>query len=369
MIAGTINNDILTGTDQSEWLKGSYGNDQIFGLGNNDKIDGGFGNDILHGGSGNDIIAGQFGADQLWGEDGNDLLQGGTGNDILNGGAGSDVINGGEGDDQLTGDVGNDQLEGDAGNDLINGNADNDWLSGGIGNDILIGGAGDDVVSGGIGADQFVITSGNDGFDIFSDFNPAEGDRIVIDSKQFDSFDLSKLTFAHGFLKYDGQNLALIQNQGNIYALLNLKSVVDVVPDLTFPTVFPANSNILTTGDIPSLATLTHTTVDPTQSEGLLGKILTRGHIKVAIAQNTPQWQKEQAKALAAVLFGDSQALQYVTLDEKDIFAAVTTQQVDISAHLFPNTYENQIDFAPATFYPTFRTLNCHTTKNGRLGI
>ena len=351
VIAGTINNDILTGTDQSEWLKGSYGNDQIFGLGNNDKIDGGFGNDILHGGSGNDIIAGQFGADQLWGEDGNDLLQGGTGNDILNGGAGSDVINGGEGDDQLTGDAGNDQLEGDAGNDLINGNADNDWLSGGIGNDILIGGAGDDVVSGGIGADQFVITSGNDGFDIFSDFNPAEGDRIVINSKQFDSFDLSKLTFAHGFLKYDGQNLALIQNQGNIYALLNLESVVDVVSELTFPTVFPANSNILTTGDIPSLATLTHTTVDPTQSEGLLGKILTRGYIKVAIAQNTPQWQKEQAKALAAALFGDSQALQYVTLDEKDIFAAVATQQVDISAHLFPNTYENQIDFAPATFY------------------
>ncbi|MDM3849924.1 MAG: transporter substrate-binding domain-containing protein [Aphanizomenon gracile PMC627.10] len=351
VIAGTINNDILTGTDQSEWLKGSYGNDQIFGLGNNDKIDGGFGNDILHGGSGNDIMAGQFGADQLWGEDGNDLLQGGTGNDILNGGAGSDVINGGEGDDQLTGDAGNDQLEGDAGNDLINGNADNDWLSGGIGNDILIGGAGDDVVSGGIGADQFVITSGNDGFDIFSDFNPAEGDRIVIDSKQFDSFDLSKLTFAHGFLKYDGQNLALIQNQGNIYALLNLKPVVDVVSELTFPTVFPANSNILTTGDIPSLATLTHTTVDPTQSEGLLGKILTRGYIKVAIAPNTPQWQKEQAKALAAALFGDSQALQYVTLDEKDIFAAVATQQVDISAHLFPNTYENQIDFAPATFY------------------
>ncbi|MBE9248627.1 transporter substrate-binding domain-containing protein [Dolichospermum sp. LEGE 00240] len=351
VIAGTINNDILTGTDQSEWLKGSYGNDQIFGLGNNDKIDGGFGNDILHGGSGDDIMAGQFGADQLWGEDGNDLLQGGTGNDILNGGAGSDVINGGEGDDQLTGDAGNDQLEGDAGNDLINGNADNDWLSGGIGNDILIGGAGDDVVSGGIGADQFVITSGNDGFDIFSDFNPAEGDRIVIDSKQFDSFDLSKLTFAHGFLKYDGQNLALIQNQGNIYALLNLKPVVDVVSELTFPTVFPANSNILTTGDIPSLATLTHTTVDPTQSEGLLGKILTRGYIKVAIAPNTPQWQKEQAKALAAALFGDSQALQYVTLDEKDIFAAVATQQVDISAHLFPNTYENQIDFAPATFY------------------
>ena len=367
VIAGTINNDILTGTDQSEWLKGSYGNDQIFGLGNNDKIDGGFGNDILHGGSGNDIIAGQFGADQLWGEDGNDLLQGGTDNDILNGGAGSDVINGGEGDDQLTGDAGNDQLEGDAGNDLINGNADNDWLSGGIGNDILIGGAGDDVVSGGIGADQFVITSGNDGFDIFSDFNPAEGDRIVIDSKQFDSFDLSKLTFAHGFLKYDGQNLALIQNQGNIYALLNLKSVVDVVPELTFPTVFPANSNILTTGDIPSLATLTHTTVDPTQSEGLLGKILTRGYIKVAIAQNTPQWQKEQAKALAAALFGDSQALQYVTLDEKDIFAAVATQQVDISAHLFPNTYENQIDFAPATFYDSEVIVvknNSHITQS-----
>ena len=367
VIAGTINNDILTGTDQSEWLKGSYGNDQIFGLGNNDKIDGGFGNDILYGGSGNDIIAGQFGADQLWGEDGNDLLQGGTGNDILNGGAGSDVINGGEGDDQLTGDVGNDQLEGDAGNDLINGNADNDWLSGGIGNDILIGGAGDDVVSGGIGADQFVITSGNDGFDIFSDFNPAEGDRIVIDSKQFDSFDLSKLTFAHGFLKYDGQNLALIQNQGNIYALLNLKPVVDVVSELTFPTVFPANSNILTTGDIPSLATLTHTTVDPTQSEGLLGKILTRGYIKVAIAQNTPQWQKEQAKALAAALFGDSQALQYVTLDEKDIFAAVATQQVDISAHLFPNTYENQIDFAPATFYDSEVIVvknNSHITQS-----
>jgi len=364
VINGTINNDVLAGSDKSDWLKGATGADRIYGYANMDKIDGGFGNDILYGGSGDDIIFGQFGDDQIWGEDGNDLIKGGPGSDSLNGGADNDDINGGEGDDLLTGDGGNDQLIGNAGNDWLNGGADNDWLYGGIGNDILIGSLGDDVVSGGPGADRFMFLSDNDGFDIFSDFNPAEGDRIVFDSTSFDSFNQDKLTFAHGFLNYNGNNIALLQNQANIYALLNLNSLVDVTTQSTFPNLLPADTNNLNTDDPSLLGKLTHTTFDPEESEGLLNKILSRGYIKVAITQDTPHWQKEQVHGLAAALFGDSNALEFIIFDEKEIFAAVANQQVDISAQLFPTTYSNIIDFAPASFYDSEVIVSNKQAKN-----
>lgn len=70
--------------------------------------------------------------------------------------------------------------------------AGNDVLSGGNGNDLLFGQGGDDMLSGGAGADTFVFSMRTDnGNDTITDFNAAEGDRIMlidaIDSNTADS--------------------------------------------------------------------------------------------------------------------------------------------------------------------------------------
>ncbi len=58
------------------------------------------------------------------------------------------------------------------------GGARQDTLTGGMEDDILSGAGGDDELTGAGGADRFVFTSGTDGSDTLTDFNPAEGDII-----------------------------------------------------------------------------------------------------------------------------------------------------------------------------------------------
>ena len=55
-----------------------------------------------------------------------------------------------------------------------------DTVDGGRGNDFLDGGAGNDTLTGGDGADTFVLRSGG-GHDVVTDFNPAAGDRVLLD--------------------------------------------------------------------------------------------------------------------------------------------------------------------------------------------
>jgi len=52
-----------------------------------------------------------------------------------------------------------------------------DTLTGGKGDEILDGESGADILTGGAGADWFVISEGDD---VITDFNPAEGDRLII---------------------------------------------------------------------------------------------------------------------------------------------------------------------------------------------
>lgn len=66
-------------------------------------------------------------------------------------------------------------LGGNGADRLIGGHGD-DVLVGGRGNDVLAGGAGNDDLIGGQGADRFVVGQGKD---VITDFNPAEGDRLV----------------------------------------------------------------------------------------------------------------------------------------------------------------------------------------------
>jgi Ca2+-binding RTX toxin-like protein len=108
-------------------------------------------------------------------------LYGTNGAETLTAGDGHDVINARAGHDWLFGGVGNDTLHGLAGADTILGGSGRDRLHGGDGDDVLIGGPGVDALHGGSGADRFVFLSTLDRGDRILDFNPAEGDRVVID--------------------------------------------------------------------------------------------------------------------------------------------------------------------------------------------
>jgi hypothetical protein len=89
-------------------------------------------------------------------------------------------INGSDGDDRLAGTVSNDTIRAGAGDDIIEGGPGDDQLHGGDGDDVLIGGIGLDRLFGGLGADEFVIDILTDEADEILDFNPEEGDTIVL---------------------------------------------------------------------------------------------------------------------------------------------------------------------------------------------
>lgn len=139
-------------------------------------------------GGGDDMAWGEAGNDTLHGNAGNDTLYGGSGDDWVRGGQGHDVVYGGEGDDLLFGDKGDDLVHGGGGHDACEGGEGQDTLHGGQGDDLLVGGAGDDWLSGdrgddtltgGAGADIFYGFSGM-GRDAVTDFDAAQGDRIVL---------------------------------------------------------------------------------------------------------------------------------------------------------------------------------------------
>ena len=96
------------------------------------------------GGQGNDLISATVGGN---------ILYGNLGNDTLHGGSGAEIIRGGQGDDSITAGAGADFVSGDRGND---------------------------TVAGGTGADIFHTFSGA-GIDRVTDFNLAEGDRVMVD--------------------------------------------------------------------------------------------------------------------------------------------------------------------------------------------
>jgi Ca2+-binding RTX toxin-like protein len=131
-----------------------------------------FGADRFHGSAGDDTLRAMAG---------NDTLLGRAGNDVLIGDEGGDRIRGGAGDDSLFGSTGEDRLSGGRGADMLVGGDARDVLHGGKGSDSLDGGAGDDRLAGGAGADSFHFMLGGE-TDRITDFDPAEGDRLMLDS-------------------------------------------------------------------------------------------------------------------------------------------------------------------------------------------
>lgn len=192
-------NDQISGGPAADLLRGYAGDDLMYGIGGSDSLFGGSGNDVIYAGGpfgGGEI--GPVGSNYLRGEEGNDYIVGGAGFDDMHGNMGSDTLRGGAGFDWVVGGQGNDILYGETGGDIVYGNlgADtqfggdgNDWVRGGQANDSLSGGGGDDwmwgdrgddTLTGGAGADIFhTLTAA--GLDMVTDFNYAEGDRVVVD--------------------------------------------------------------------------------------------------------------------------------------------------------------------------------------------
>ncbi|WP_159790025.1 peptidylprolyl isomerase [Sodalinema gerasimenkoae] len=136
---------------------------------------------------GDDTILGSPIDDVIYGNQGNDTLTGEAGNNLIRGGQGDDVIMGGTGNDILHGNLGNDTIMAGGGNNVLRGGQGDDVLIGGPGNDVLIGDRGQDTLTGGAGADSFVFRGDTNigrvdpnQADVVTDFNPAEGDRIVL---------------------------------------------------------------------------------------------------------------------------------------------------------------------------------------------
>lgn len=164
--------DTITGSATADTLRGYTGDDVIRGGDGLNVLRGDEGADSIVGGAGFDDINGNMGADTLSGGLGDDWVVGGKDNDLLFGDAGSDIV---------YGNLGADTCNGGEGSDIVRGGQGNDSVSGGAGNDFVSGDRGDDTVSGGAGADIF-NTFGGAGLDRVTDFNLAEGDRVLVEA-------------------------------------------------------------------------------------------------------------------------------------------------------------------------------------------
>lgn len=72
------------------------------------------------------------------------------------------------------------KIKGTGKSEVLMGSDGADIIDGGGGNDTIRGGAGTDYLTGGRGADTFIVGAYSK-YDVITDFNPGEGDRIVLD--------------------------------------------------------------------------------------------------------------------------------------------------------------------------------------------
>ena len=72
------------------------------------------------------------------------------------------------------------RIKGTGKSETLVGSSGSDTIDGGAGNDTIVGGVGNDTLTGGRGADTFVFGARSQ-IDMITDFNPAEGDRVLLD--------------------------------------------------------------------------------------------------------------------------------------------------------------------------------------------
>ncbi|MCW5760580.1 MAG: right-handed parallel beta-helix repeat-containing protein, partial [Phenylobacterium sp.] len=162
-----------------QWLSGNMS--AITGGAEDDVLRGSATGSVIRGGEGDDVLRGSANFDDINGNQGDDTASGGAGDDWVVGGKGDDRLSGDAGDDLVYGNLGADTCEGGAGNDTLRGGQQDDVLIGGAGDDYLSGDRDDDTMTGGAGADTF-HSFGEAGIDLITDFDFAEGDRLVLDA-------------------------------------------------------------------------------------------------------------------------------------------------------------------------------------------
>lgn len=199
-------------TDGADVLTLAIAGGQVSAGDGGDTVTGNVGNDYIHGNAGDDWISAGGGSDTVLGGQGSDFLNGNAGDDVIFGDMGDDSVAGGRGDDFVHGNKGADIVLGDLGNDTLLGGQGNDVILGGDGADYLSGDLGDDVLTGGAGADIFNFLGGQ-GRDLITDFNRAQGDHIMLSTKQAASFqDLTSKMAMVGtdtVITLDGQTIVL----------------------------------------------------------------------------------------------------------------------------------------------------------------
>lgn len=104
-----------------------------------------------------------------------------SGPDLIKGGQRSKRFDLGGDDDLFYGGDANDSVQGGSGDDTLIGRGGADVLIGGAGDDRLEGRSGRSRLTGGSGADFFILSSGKH---TITDFNPAEGDQFLIQSRE-----------------------------------------------------------------------------------------------------------------------------------------------------------------------------------------
>ena len=349
--SGGYGDDTIIGSDQNDLIQGSYGDDVIDSLESNDFLQGGAGEDTVIAGAGSDRVEGNFGDDSLTGNAGDDYIQGGSGDDVIIGNEGQDQLLGNAGDDSIEGNQGNDVIEGGFGKDLLQGNEDNDWLLGDADNDILIGGLGNDVLNGGSGADVFYFNTPAEANDLILDFNPEEGDIIQISSTGFGIDNLDNFTFLAGQLQYNGETLALIQNNGQTYnTFADLTQIISLVNQ-------PTGVNLEIQSPEESQTLYNSATLDMVANPEvtIYDDIIERGYLKVATAVSGAEFDLEFTNAMAAAIFGDATKVELVNPSFTEGFEMVATGAVDISARRITKTSGRDatlnIDFSPIYFY------------------
>lgn len=193
-IRGTSNANLIVGSDDSELIFANGGHDFVFAGGGNDIAFGGTGRDTIVGGAGDDILFGGNGTHS-------DILIGGDGADLLAGGAGDDVLIAGSATENffdapqfsISGEGAGLQSVIEAGVYIAFHDPDHfigpnsDPIAGYFTNqetDVLQSEGGDllpqiDMLQGGVGADVFDV-SASDGRAVIMDFDPTEGDALIL---------------------------------------------------------------------------------------------------------------------------------------------------------------------------------------------
>lgn len=160
-------------------------------------------------------------------------LTGNAAGNTLTGNRANNTISGLEGNDVLRTGQGNDRLFGDGGRDTLLGGSGQDTLRGGLGSDRLSGDAGNDLLTGDAGADRFVFNQGT-GSDKITDFDLAEGDRLVLNAALWNGQTLTAQQVISQFAEMNAGDVCLDFGPAGVIRLDGITTTAGLVSAISF---------------------------------------------------------------------------------------------------------------------------------------